>query len=166
MLLEDFYDYKNRLMEDILTDEEIVRLINEDVPFENAKSLMYKNVFPYEYVPETVQDGYTFICADVDVTASSGKTFLFPVMYIWVFSHRSQLRLPNGEGIRPDKLCSKIYERIKGSRLYGLGHLNLNAVKRFAPMTDYQGKVMTFNMWEVNGFDDEKRPFPVNRKKG
>lgn len=34
MYLEEFYDYKNRFMEDILTDEAIVRLLDRSVPLE------------------------------------------------------------------------------------------------------------------------------------
>lgn len=165
MQLEDFYDYKNQLMGDLLTTESIVKLIDARVPLDHAESLMYRNVFPCEYVPETVQDGMTFICCDVDVQRSADKTFLSPTLYIWVFTHRSLLRLPEG-GVRTDKLCSEICKKINGSRYYGLGELNLYAVKRFAPMTDYQGKVMTFFMKEFNRQYDGTKPIPSNRKLG
>jgi hypothetical protein len=163
MQLEEFFDYKNQLMGDILTNEEIVRLINEEVPISEAGSLAYTQVFPCEYVPETVQDGKTFICFDVDVQRSADKTFLYPTIFVWVFTHRSKLRLPEG-GLRTDALCSKICKAINGSRQYGLGELNLYAVKRFAPMTDYQGKVMTFYAKDFNRQYDGNKYTPANRK--
>ena len=164
MQLQDFYDYKNKLMEDLLTHESIVSLINEDVKLEDAKSLAYKQVFPCEYVPETAQDGYTYICFDVDIQGVSNKLILNPVLYIWVFTHRSNLRLPDGGGVRTDKMCSEICKVINGSRYYGLGELNLYSVKRFAPITDYQGKVMTFTAKEFNRQFDGNKPTPSNRK--
>ena len=165
MYLEEFYDYKNQLMGDILTNETIVALINENVPFEEAETLAYTQVFPYEYLPETVEEGRTFICFDVDIQRSNGKTFLSPVIYIWVFTHKSLLRLPEG-GVRPDKLCSEICKVIDGSRMYGLGELNIYSAKRFSPMTDYQGKVLTFQATDFNRVYDPKRPVPSNRKTG
>ena len=118
MQLEEFFDYKNQLMNDLLTNEEIVRLLADDCkPVNDVQDLVYKQVFPYEYIPETIEHGQTFICCDVDIQKSVNKTFLIPVLYIWVFSHKSNLRLPKetGGGIRTDKLCSEII-REKSSR--------------------------------------------------
>ena len=84
MQLEEFFGYKDRLMKDLLTNEEIVNLLDEDVPIENAKSLAYSRVFPFEYVPDTVEHGDTYICFDVDIQEVFNKTFLSPTLYIWV----------------------------------------------------------------------------------
>ena len=117
-------------MEDLLTSESIVRLLDDDISMDDAGKLAYKNVFPCEYVPETVQDGKTFICFDVDIQQSVNKTYLLPTLYVWVFTHRSKLRLPNGGGVRTDKMCSEICKAINGSRKYGLGELDLYSVKK------------------------------------
>jgi len=163
MQLQDFYDYKNRLMQDLLTNETIVNLINDTVSIEDARSLVYSQVFPFEYVPETIQEAKTYICVDVDIDKSLNKTFLLPTLYVWVFTHKSKLRLPEG-GVRTDKLCSEIALAINGSRYYGLGELNLYSVKRFAPQTDYQGKVLIFHAKEFNRQFDPTKPVPANRK--
>ena len=165
MQLSEFFDYKNKLMEDLLTNEEIVNLVDETVGLDGAKRLAYTSVFPYEYIPDTVEEAKTFICFDVDVQESMNKTFLRPTLYIWVFSHKSKLRLLEG-GVQTDKLVSKIAEAINGSHDYGLGELELYSVKRFAPVTDYQGKVMTFHAKEFNHPSPNTKPIPSNRKKG
>lgn len=165
MQLEEFFDYKNTLMEDLLTNKNIVALLDENTSFENASSLMYKLVFPYEYVPDTVEYGDTYICADVDIQRTVNKTYLLPTLYIWVFTHKSKLRLPKG-GIRVDRLCSEIAKAINGSRKYGLGELELTSVKRFAPMTDFQGKVLTFSAKDFNRVYDPTKTIPSNRKTG
>lgn len=165
MQLQEFFDYKNQLMEDLLTNEDIVRLIDDTVALQNADSLAYTQVFPCEYVPDTVQAGKTYICFDVDIQRTADKTFLSPTLFVWVFTHRSKLRLPEG-GVRTDKLCSEICKAINGSRKYGLGELNLYSVKRFAPMTDFQGKVLTFYAKDFNRVYDGKKYTPANRKRG
>lgn len=165
MQLEDFFDYKNQLMKDLLTNESIVRLIDADIPMEEATKLAYSHVFPCEYVPETVQDGKTFICFDVDIIGyENNKTFYVPVLYVWIFTHRSLLRLPEG-GVRTDRLCSEICKTINGSMQYGLGELTLYSVKRFAPMTDYQGKRLEFHMREFSKQYNPNKYIPPNRKK-
>lgn len=164
MQLKDFFDYKNKLMEDLLTHQTIVSLIKDDLDVSESKSLAYTQVFPYEYVPKTVQDGGTYVCFEVEVQNVPGKTYLVPVLYIWIFSHRSNLRLPDGGGIRVDNLCSEVCQVINGSFEYGLGPLELIGCKRFAPMTDYQGRVMTFTTKEFNRPYNGKKYIPGNRK--
>ena len=161
--LDELFDYKNRLMQDLMTNKTIVSLINENVDFANAESLIYKQVFPYEYIPDTVEEGHTFICIDVDLLGIDNKTFYNPVLYIWEFTHKTKLRLPEG-GVRTDKLASEIARAINGSRYYGLGELSLAAVKRFAPIVDFNGKVMTFHAKDYNRPFDPKKPTPANRK--
>lgn len=163
MQLEDFFDYKNQLMEDLLTSETIVKLINEDVDLDHSKSLVYNQVFPYRYVPDTIEDGLTFLCCDVEMQKALGKTFLCPTLYVWVLVHKSQLRLKQG-GVRTDKIVSEIAKRINGSMMYGMGSLDLCSVKLFAPLTDFQGKVMMFQTTEWNRPAQIKN-VPSNRKR-
>lgn len=166
MQLEDFFDYKNQLMEDLLTTPDIVKLISDDEDIiEKPELLAYTQVFPYEYIPDTVEHGHTFVCFDIEVQKSLNKLLLSPSLYIWVFSHKNKLRLDEG-GVRTDKLCSEIAKAINGSRKYGLGELDLYAVRRFAPLSDFQGKVLTFNALEINRVNPTGKPIPSNRKSG
>lgn len=165
MLLEDFFDYKNRLMEDLVTNPEIVKLLKNDcVPPENPKDLIYTQIFPYEYVPDTIDTANTFICYDVDISGVSNKTFLQPTIYLWTFTHRKLLRLPDNNGIRVDKLCSEIAKTLNGSRYYGLGELELSSVKRFSPFDGYYGRVMTFYAQEYNRVSPNNKSIPSHRK--
>ena len=165
MYLDEFFNYKNQLMNDLLTNERIVKLLNEDISMEDAGSLVYKQVFPYEYVPETVEHGYTFICSDVDISASPNRTTYDLTLYVWVFAHKSALRLPEG-GVRIDKLAHEIAKTINGSHDYGFGELDLRSVKRFAPMMDYQGKVLIFDAQDFNKPRPTGKSIPSNRKTG
>lgn len=166
MYLEEFFDYKNQLMKDILSNQAIVDLLCHDGVPGDARELAYTQVFPYEYVPETIEHGKTFICFDVDVQRGPyGKTLLDPMIYIWVFTHKSLMRLPEG-GVRVDAIVHEIAKEIDGSRRYGLGELNIYAVRRFSPQTDYQGKVMSFSATDFNRLSPTGKQVPTNRKYG
>jgi hypothetical protein len=165
MYLQEFFDYKNQLMGDLLTNETIVNLLNDYDSHKPAKpdELMYTQVFPFEYIPDAVEHGQTFICCDVDVQKARDKTFYYPTLYVWVFSHKSKLRLPQG-GVRTDSICAEIVKMLDGSRFYGLGELEFYSSKRFAPLNDYQGKVLTFNAVDFSKTHPTGKPIPANRK--
>ena len=56
--LDEFFDYKNQLVDDILTNESIVKLMSDDGETVSApESLMYTQVFPYEFVPNVTEHG-------------------------------------------------------------------------------------------------------------
>lgn len=167
MDLQEFFDYKNQLMKDILTTDSIVKLIDDTVGtgVSAADALAYKRVFPYEYIPETVQEGVTYVCFDVDIQESLKKPYYSPTIYVWVFTHRSKLRLAEG-GVRTDKLCAEICKKINGSMYYGLGELSLYSCKRFAPMTDFNGKMMTFRADDISHTHDHGKDIPANRRLG
>lgn len=163
MELREFFDYKNRLMKELCCSSEIVNLVTDksDSAVPNH-TLAYTQVFPYEFIPETVDNGQTFICFDVDIADVTNKTFYMPVLYIWIFTHKSKMRLPSG-GIRTDALASEINEILNGSRFYGLGDLELKQVVRFSPITDYQGRVLTYCAKDFNRYGS--KVIPSNRGK-
>lgn len=166
MQLDEFFHYKNQLMKDLLTNEQIVKLLSGDgKEMACPGELAYSQVFPYEYVPDTITHAQTYICYDVDIQRTLNKTFLTPTIYIWTFTHKSLMRLPEG-GVRIDRLCSEIAKTINGSRYYGLGELNLDSTRRFAPISDYQGKVLTFKTTEFNRMSPSGRSAPSNRRGG
>ena len=162
--LEEFFDYKNQLMKDILTNERIIDLLTDgQVDVKDASKLAYDQVWPVEYVAETLEEGKTFICFDVDINRAENKTFLFPYIYVWVFSHRSKVRYYKG-GVRPDLIASELAKVMDGSRVYGLGELKLYSASRFVPLTDWVGKVLMFTAYDVSKTHPTGKPIPANRK--
>lgn len=163
MQLEEFYDYKNLLMEQLCCDPEIVRAVTDnDKAAVPNHDLPYYQVFPFEYVPETVNDAKTFICFDVDIVSVPNKTMYIPVIYVWVFAHKSRLRAKEG-GCTLDKMAAAVNRLLNGNRYYGLGELKLDSVRRFTPVTDYLGRVLTFYAKDFNR-KWAKPDIPVNRK--
>lgn len=164
MQLDEFFDYKNKLMETLCCNKDIVRLVTDSgkAPVPNYE-LEYTQIYPFEYIPDTVDDGRTFICFDVDIAQVYDKTYYEPVLYLWVFSHKSKIRLREG-GIRTDQLAVEINKELNGSRFFGLGELDLYSVGRFSPISDYQGRVMTYTAKDFNRVGISKRP-PTNRKR-
>lgn len=163
MNLNEFFDYKNRIMEDLCSSPEIVKILTEEEnPSVPDVSLPYSQVFPFEFIPETVDSAHTFICFDTDIINVLNKTFYEPALYVWIFTHKSKLRMRNGEGILPDKLSYEVDRILNGNRKYGMGTLDLDSVHRFSPIQDYQGRVLVYSArdWNRPGVN---KPVPAKR---
>ena len=162
MELYELYDYKNLLMEDLCSNERIVKLVtgNDEAQVPNH-GLPYTQIFPYEYVPETIDESKTFICYDVDVLSVPNKTFLIPVLYVWVFTHKSRMR-ENGGGVLIDDLSIEVSKMLNGNRNYGLGELDLDSVRRFTPIAGFLGRALTFYAKDFNR--NGSKPAPATRR--
>lgn len=163
MQLDEFFDYKNQLMKQLCSSEDVVRLVTDSkvAPVPNI-DLRYTQIFPFEFVPDTTSEGKTFICFDVDIVNVYNKTFYAPALYIWAFTHKSKLQMLEG-GVRTDHLAVAINRELNGSRLFGLGELDLRSVERFSPIDDYQGRVLTYTATDFNRPGVSYKP-PKNRK--
>lgn len=162
-MLQEFFDYKNELMKTLCSDPDIVHLLTDsseaDVP---NYDIAYNLIFPYEFIPETVSKGTTFICYDVDIINVQNKTYYTPALYIWVFTHKSKLKLPEG-GVRTDELANAIDKILNGSRNFCLGELELSSVTRFVPIVDYQGRCLTYTGSDYNRLHADSKPAPRKR---
>lgn len=164
MFLKDFFDYKSQLMMEFCSSKEIIQLLtNDEDPIVPNKSMVYTHIWPYEYVPTTVTESQSFICCDVDVDRVNNKTFLNSSLYVWVFCQESSLILPDGKGVRTDALASEVDKLLNGNRYFGLGTLDLKAVKRFKPASEYQGRVLIYSISEFNIPGASRKP-PLSRK--
>jgi hypothetical protein len=162
--LDELFDYKNQLIGDLLSNPEIVRLLSDDCKLgADPESFMYTQVFPYEYVPDTVEHAQTIICCEVDIKEVVNKFLLRPAIYVWVFTHADLLRLPEG-GVRVDKLSSEISKTLNGSRMYGMGELELVSCKRFSPTQHYAGRTLTFYATDYNRIGTIGKTIPHSRK--
>ena len=152
-------------MKDLCSNANIVKMVteNEDAKVPNHQ-LAYTQLFPYEFVPETVSEAKTFICFDMDILSVPNKTYYIPVLYIWAFTHKSNLRLSQG-GLLLDALSIEISKMLNGNRFYGLGQLRLSSTQRFEPTTDYLGRALVFTAIDFNRMT-AGHPTPSNRKRG
>lgn len=160
--LEEFFDYKNTLVYELCNSENVVKLLRGtgDVSVPDA-SLAYSQIFPFEYTPETTESATTYICCDVDVL-SANKTYYDIVLYIWVYTHKSKLRLSEG-GVLTDALAKEIDKILNGNRFFGLGSLDLSNVARFSPLVDYQGRVLAYRANDFN-LTSSTQEVPSRRK--
>lgn len=161
MLLQEFFQYKNKIMELFCNNQELVELVSGN-PDTDGLTLPYTRIFPFEFVPETIDDGDTFICYDVDIPEIDNEVIYSPVIWVWIFTHKSRLRLPKG-GVRTDKIAEVVDHMLNGNRELGLGELDLKMVGRFVPQKDFQGRVLAYQAHDTNRWGVHRNP-PARRR--
>lgn len=144
--LIDLTNYKNRVMEILLSDKKIVSLItNKDISDDDlpAKELAYSRVYPYDFIPDTATEQCMYICFDVDVIGTPTEYTSEVALYVYFICHKEYLRIP-GVGIRTDLTAGRIDELINGQLGWGFDRIELQKCTRFNPGVDFEGRVLKY----------------------
>lgn len=149
--LEEFTTYKQTLMKAICTSEPIVKLLKSDLDDESitGRDMRYSRIFPYNYVPLTIERATTFVC--FTVTAPNVRNDYISDLYlsVYVFTHQDIMRTENG--MRTDLLVSEIDKLLNGSTDYGLGKVSLQSCDVMAvPCRGYSGLCTIYKVKDFN----------------
>ena len=104
-----FTVYKNTLMEAICTSDSIFNLmkLSNDPLDLRCKDLRYVRIFPYNYVPLTIETAQTFICFTVTAPNIKNNIISELILTVFVFTHQDLMRTKNG--MRTDLLISEMF---------------------------------------------------------
>ena len=149
--LDELYAYKNTLMELLCSDPAVVALVmgSEEAECPN-RDMPYSHIFPFNYVPEITKEAMVYVCYDVEIRRVPNKTILYPDVYVWAFCHTSLMRLPEGGGVRPDKLICEIHHVLSGSPCLGAGPLELMGLSSVSPIDHHWGKLLHYATVDFN----------------
>lgn len=148
-LLKELTEYRKEIMKTLCSDEEIVKLVTDkENPLVPNRSLMYKNIFPYAYTPDTVKEIDTFICFRITVPEVFNKTCKQMKITFYIFTHQSLIRTQ--DGLRPDLIGEAIEKLFNGSLNIGLGRVSLEGMDDISPITDYHGIALEYSVLEYN----------------
>ena len=149
--LEEFTEYKNKLMQAICTSSTIVNLLKLDTDSVSitGRDMRYQRIYPYNYVPQTIEVAQTFIC--FTVTAPNVRDDLITELRltIYVFTHQDLMRTENG--MRTDLLVAEIDKLLNGSTKYGLGKVSLKGCDVMQPPA--QGYSGLYSVYSVKDFN-------------
>lgn len=148
MYLDELSKYKIEIMKRLCLSDKIQSLILLSKSQRNGREMMYKNIFPYAFVPDTVVNSNTFICFDLEVQRVQNRTFKDINILFWIFTHQSLMRADGG--IRTDLIASEVDKILNGNRDLGLGTVELKKVLRVNPAKDYHGRNLVYRSVDFN----------------
>ena len=149
MLFEELTEYRALVMKTLCNDKEIVKLVtDQETSSIPDRSLMYTQIFPYAYTPDTTKEATTFVCFRLSVPEVMNKTYKRINLIFYIFTHQSLMRTQ--DGLRPDLIGQAIERLFNGSLDVGLGRVRLEGMDDISPITDYHGIAIEYSGAEFN----------------
>lgn len=117
--------YKDQLIETIVNQPSIISAItDEEEPSIPATNMIYKNIFPYAYIPETADEAKVFVCIEANVLNANTDAICDIELFVFVICHDSMMR--TDFGTRVDAVADAIDDFLSHSEEYGIGKVTLN----------------------------------------
>lgn len=119
-------DLKNAVIKEIINDEALFYAIDSPdiTDIENADELVNQNIFTYNQNPETILKAETFLTIQVHIpkSYSKNKTFVFPILEVWILSHQKHMKVDNIPKIidnRNDYISKLLDKKFNGRSVLG-----------------------------------------------
>lgn len=133
------------------SDELITAMGNKDV--EENDEAIYKYIFPYFYIPYTIESAKSYICMKVNMTGASSKNDLFGhfSVIVWVISHQDIMRMDGVDGsTRVDYMSSIVEKLLNGSDAFGTQKLQLVTNTEDSLDMKHRCRVLTFKTMDIS----------------
>lgn len=134
-----------------MSDETIVEVLSDGtLNTESSDELLWKHLFPHQYVPYTVTDTGSYIMYDLDENviiprSSTNSTYTELTLYFWIFTHKQE---PCYKGrLRNDILSRELKLLFNDVRNMGIAKNHLIYSKVYnSGNYDYIGRCMAFKI--------------------
>ena len=124
---KEIVTYKNQIASTILNDNAIVSMITEIIPPEKpVEDLLYTYIFPFDYIPDAIQEVGCYICYEIEVPKVSIVNYFFKDVIITfrIICHQAAMKTSYG-ATRIDYLAHLIELLFNGNTEYGFNNLEL-----------------------------------------
>ena len=145
--------YKKKLITAIVTSPELVTLINDDYIDENGEcvdsdELIYKQIFPYYYIPETQNEQKSYVIMKVNGLGIKNKIYNKAEVFICVISHQGIMKAKGGTRI--DKMGEIVEELFNGRDDFGFGEMELVSNIESEINTTHRCRILRFMVEDFN----------------
>lgn len=146
--------YKKKLMSSIVNSPELITLVNSnfvvDGECENADELIYKQIFPYYYIPDTQDKSLAYVLMKVNGLGIRNKIYNKAEVYICVAAHQNIMYVKNGGGTRIDLMGEIIETLFNGRDDFGFGEMELLSNIEDSINNTHRCRVLRFMVEDFN----------------
>lgn len=144
--------YKKKLVSSIVTSPELVELLDnsyvEDGECVDSDELIYKQVFPYYYIPDTQTDAKSYVIMKVNGLGIKNKIYNKAEVFICVISHQGIMKAKGGTRI--DKMGEIVEELFNGRDDFGFGEMELKYNIEDEINTTHRCRILKFMVEDFN----------------
>lgn len=142
-------EYKRKIMTYLSTNKQIVELCGGEF----GKKQNGRIFFPYEYVPETIEETFCGVCFDVESQRGEVAAYDTMLMYFFIFCHYGMASAPDLPGLRYDMIAHQITRDLDDKPFFGIGkcQLRMNQIYVARRMArEMRGRVLTFTVTDFS----------------
>lgn len=124
-VVDTISEWKNKAIELVLEQDEIIDLL--EMSEEEADDPMYTRIFPYNHIPQTVEETKVYITFTVTVPKITfNKIWAYPRLTVRVIAHQERMKL-NLAGISATRIdyIAKLIVNLLTKEDFGFGKLQL-----------------------------------------
>lgn len=163
--LSDGIRYKAEVIKQLCSSQPVIGLLgnnpNIDLSSEEASSLMDHNIYDFNYVSKTIERADAFIMVDADMINITSGTMNAWELYVQVVCHKTYVPLDASifkglSGNRLDNLTYEIDSLLNGTRLFGIGLLELSSCTTAVVPDSFSSKILTYR---INEFRRERSQY-------
>ena len=128
--------YKQKALSSIANNDNVLKAINakntKGKPL-SMEELYYTHLFPYGFIPETIEEAGCYVCVEVSMPQVSTKNYFFKevLLVVTIICHQGVLRMTKDEPLgstganRMDYIGVEIDKLFNGRTDMGYGELDL-----------------------------------------
>lgn len=143
---------KNEAVAKLVASDEVIEAMGNDDIEENDEA-MYKYIFPYLYIPYTIEESHSYICMKVIMTGRQSVNDLFGnySVIIWVIVNQSLMQMDGvGGATRLDHLADMVETIFAGSEAFGTKRLQLVSNTEDDLDTRHRARKLTFTTTNIS----------------
>lgn len=143
---------KNEAVAKLVASDKVIKAMGNDDIEENDEA-MYKYIFPYLYIPYTIEGSHSYICMKVIMTGRQSVNDLFGnySVIIWVIVNQSLMQMDGvGGATRLDHLADMVETIFAGSEAFGTKRLQLVSNTEDDLDTRHRARKLTFTTTNIS----------------
>ena len=141
-------DYRNLVTNTLLANPTIVEVLSDGVySLEEADELMWTQIFPNQYIPDTITETGSFILYDLSdaVISRVNKTYIEVTLYFWILTHYKMPKYK--DKLRNDILVRELRKDFGEKDCFGIAKSHYVSNSIFNSGTNkYTGRLVTFRV--------------------
>lgn len=141
--------------EKLIESDKIVRALSNnqtnflDIPTSNPEELIYENIFPYGFIPQTADEKKTYITLGTGQFERVESKYKSGIIRINIFTHQDLMKTDYGT-TRTDFILQEIDELFNGAEGISIGQFQYERSGQLMVDNTYYGCYVEYKMWEFN----------------
>ena len=143
----DMSEYRNKIMHAIVSNENMVRLLEEDPTGHPEDTIPYSKAYPYEYIPDETAESGKYISFELHATTDEkNKLFKSITVSFFILCHADEVRTT--KGLWYDSVSCELENVFAGGNL-GIGKTSFISNIAYAPNKKFKGRLLSFAVKEL-----------------